>query len=63
MEAVKMSYTISIVKDKFSNNEEQIYKTILNSSENINLIIQLIKRIDDLEQHIEEIDSIFKCRL
>ena len=58
-----MSYTISIVKDKFSNNEEQIYKTILNSSENINLIIQLIKRIDDLEQHIEEIDSIFKCRL
>jgi hypothetical protein len=47
-----MGYSIVIVKDKFSNNEKEIYKNTLDNETNINLIIDLIKRFDDLEQQI-----------
>jgi hypothetical protein len=49
-----MSYTITITKDKFSNNEKLIYSTVLISETNINLLVDLIKRFDDLEQLMEE---------
>ena len=52
-----MSYTISIIKDKFSNNEEQTYINTLQSEININILIDLIKRFDDLEQQLNEVEE------
>ena len=49
-----MSYTISIIKDKFSNNEEVIYLNTLTNDININILVNLIKRFDDLEQQINQ---------
>ena len=52
-----MDYSILIIKDKFSNNEKEIYKTTLESSINIRLIIEIIKRFDNLEQHLNNIED------
>lgn len=48
-----MGYIISIIKDKFSNNEQEIYKTILENDANIKILVDLIKRFNDLEQQTE----------
>lgn len=49
-----MSYTIKIIKDKFSTTEEEIYKNILEYKINIDLLIKIINRYEELEQYIEE---------
>jgi len=48
-----MGYIISIIKDRFSNNEQEIYKTRLEDDANIKILVDLIKQFDDLEQQIE----------
>ena len=53
-----MSYIISIIKDKFSNEEQQIYLTTLQNEHNIDVIVALIKRIDLIEQQVEQLRGI-----
>jgi len=53
-----MGYEIVIIQNRFSNNEKKVYDTVLESEINVNLVISLIKRLDDLEQQKNDMEDL-----
>lgn len=52
-----MSYTIMIIKDKYSNTEKEVYSNTLDRETSIKLITDLINHICELEQEARDYEG------